>query len=1099
MIAPSYNDISQDTISITFILKQTNVIKSMRRLSTLMLLTALATTANAQEFQSLFNGKDLSDWAGKTEFWSVKDGAIFGQTTKDNPTKGNTFLVWQGGDVGDFVFKTKVRFAGNNSGVQYRSALIGKPEDFVVKGYQADLHPKPEFFGMLYAEKWRGIVARRFQRVVVGADGKPKVVGEVGDKKQKLVGTEWNELTIIAVGNRQIHQVNGVTTMDLTDNHPEAKRKGILALQLHQGNPMTVEFKDIRLRHLKGKDAKAAIDAVTEKAGNKATPVKRIKAAKGFKVELLYSVPSETQGSWVNLCTDNKGRLLVSDQFGGMYRIPPPASGETLNAADVQPVPANIRAVNGMVWAFGALYVGVNDYEKKIPSGLYRITDSDGDDNLDKVEMLRAMDARGDHGVHAVVPSPDGKSLFLITGNSTKPTELADTSQVPQIWGEDHLLPSFPDGRGHNRGVLAPGGIIYRVDPDGKNFEAYANGFRNIFDAAFNRDGELFTYDADMEYDFNVPWYRPTRICQVTSGAEFGWRNGAGKRPTFYADNLPPVLDIGPGSPTGMTFGYGAKFPAKYQNALYALDWSWGKLYAVHLKPEGSSYTATKEEFITGAPLPITDAIIHPNDGAMYFTIGGRRVQSGLYRVTYVGDESTEPIESKLTPANNKVDSNAAARETRHSLEGFHGRQDSNAVKVAWPYLSDPDRFIRFAARTAIEHQPVKNWADKALNESDPAKQVEALLALARVTGACPQHRSDSTPPVDTAMRDKMLAAVLAIDLPKLDATSQLTLQRTLQIILTRFGRPDDATVQKLTAALDPLFPSESAELNWLLCETLAWLQSPTVAAKAMALIKAAPTQEEQVQYARSIRMLKAGWTDELHTAYFEWFLKAANYRGGASFAKFIEFIRNDAVASLSENQKKSLKDVLAMKPVQKSALENLGAIFAGRSETKWTLDELSQAARINLKQRDFRNGRKMFAAAGCYACHRFGNQGGMTGPDLTSAGRRYSAHDLLDQVINPSKVINDQFSAVSVITDDGRVHTGVVVNLNGDRLTLNTDLTDPNERVNINRNTIEELIVSKTSPMPVGLFNRMTKDEILDLIAYLISGGNSDHEYFGD
>ncbi|MDP6558084.1 MAG: c-type cytochrome [Pirellulaceae bacterium] len=838
---------------------------------------------------------------------------------------------------------------------------------------------------------------------------------------------------------------------------------------------------------------------MTEKAGNKATPVERIKAAKGFKVELLYSVPSDTHGSWVNLCTDNKGRLLVSDQFGGMYRITPPASGETLNAADVQPVPAKIRAVNGMVWAFDALYVGVNDYEKKIPSGLYRITDSDGDDNLDKVEMLRAMDARGDHGVHAVVPSPDGKSLFLITGNSTKPTELADTSQVPQIWGEDHLLPSFPDGRGHNRGVLAPGGIIYRVDPDGKNFEAYANGFRNIFDAAFNRDGELFTYDADMEYDFNVPWYRPTRICQVTSGAEFGWRNGAGKRPTFYADNLPPVLDIGPGSPTGMTFGYGAKFPAKYQNALYALDWSWGKLYAVHLKPEGSSYTATKEEFITGAPLPITDAIIHPNDGAMYFTIGGRRVQSGLYRVTYVGDESTEPIESKLTPANNKVDSNAAARETRHSLEGFHGRQDSNAVKVAWPYLSDPDRFIRFAARTAIEHQPVKNWADKALNESDPAKQVEALLALARVTGACPQHRSDSTPPVDTAMRDKMLAAVLAIDLPKLDATSQLTLQRTLQIILTRFGRPDDATVQKLTAALDPLFPSESAELNWLLCETLAWLQSPTVAAKAMALIKAAPTQEEQVQYARSIRMLKAGWTDELHTAYFEWFLKAANYRGGASFAKFIEFIRNDAVASLSENQKKSLKDVLAMKPVQKSALENLGAIFAGRSETKWTLDELSQAARINLKQRDFRNGRKMFAAAGCYACHRFGNQGGMTGPDLTSAGRRYSAHDLLDQVINPSKVINDQFSAVSVITDDGRVHTGVVVNLNGDRLTLNTDLTDPNERVNINRNTIEELIVSKTSPMPVGLFNRMTKDEILDLIAYLISGGNSDHEYFGD
>ena len=1069
----------------------------MKLLTTLTLLSVLAATAQAQEFQSLFNGKDLSGWAGKTEFWSVKDGAIFGQTTKDKPTDANTFLVWQGGDVVDFVFKTKVRFTGNNSGVQYRSELFGNPKDFAVKGYQADLHPKPEFFGMLYAEKWRGIIARRFQRVVVGADGKPQVVGEVGDKDQKLIDNEWNELTIIAVGNRQIHQVNGVTTMDLTDNHPEAKRKGILALQLHAGKPMTVEFKDIGLRHLKGKDAKAAIDAVTEKAGNKATPVERIKVAKGFKAELLYSVPGDTQGSWVNLCTDNKGRLLVSDQFGGLYRITPPKSGATVTAADVQSVPADIRAANGMLWAFDALYVAVNDYEDKMECGLYRITDSDGDDNLDKVELLRAFESRRDHGIHAIVPGPDGKSLFLITGNNTTPTDLAETSQVRQVWGEDHLLPSMPDGRGHNRGKLAPGGIIYRVDPDGKNFEAYANGFRNIFDAAFNRDGELFTYDADMEYDFNTPWYRATRINHVTSGAEFGWRNGAGKRPPFYADNLPGILDIGPGSPTGVTFGYGAKFPAKYQNALYALDWSWGKLYAVHLKPNGSSYTATKEEFVTGAPLPITDAIIHPDDGSMYFTIGGRKVQSGLYRVTYVGDESTESLGSPQL-ANDEA---TQARGLRHKLEAFHGRQDSNAIKVAWPHLSNNDRSIRFAARTAIEHQPVETWAEKALTESDPGRQVEALLALARVAGVCPQHRTDSTPPVDTKMRDQLLAAALEIDLSKLDGTSQLTLQRTIQVVLNRFGRPDDATVQKLTAALDPLFPSESFELNWLLCETLAWLESPTVAAKAMALIEAAPTQEEQVQYARSIRMLKTGWTAELQTAYFEWFLKAANYRGGASFAKFIEFIRNDAVASLSDSQKESLKEVLAKKPVKKSALENLGAIFKGRPEKEWTLDELSQATRSNLKQRNFRNGRKMFAASGCFACHRFNNQGGMTGPDLTTAGRRYSAHDLLDQVINPSKVINDQFSAVMVVTDEGRVHNGVIVNLgvgrDGDVIVLNTDLTDPNARMTINRNTIEELIVSKTSPMPAGLFKRMTKEEILDLIAYLISGGDSGHEYF--
>lgn len=835
-------------------------------------------------------------------------------------------------------------------------------------------------------------------------------------------------------------------------------------------------------------------ETVAQPTGNTATPVDRIRTAKGFQVELLFSVPAETHGSWVNLCTDNRGRLLVSDQFGGLYRITPPPHGEKVSAANVESVPAKIRAVNGMVWAFGALYVGVNDYEKKIPSGLYRVTDSDGDDQLDKVELLRELEARGDHGVHAVVPSPDGQSLFLVTGNSTKPAQLADTSPVRQVWGEDHLLPSFPDGRGHNRGVLAPGGIIYRVDPEGKSFEAWASGFRNIFDAAFNREGELFTFDADMEYDFNTPWYRPTRICHVVSGAEFGWRNGAGKRPPFYADNLPAVLDIGPGSPTGVTFGYGARFPPKYQNALYALDWSWGRLYAVHLQPDGASYTATKEEFVTGAPLPITDAIIHPHDGAMYFTIGGRRVQSGLYRVTYTGEESVDPA----TPALSETDVAAASRKLRHELESFHGRQDPAAIKTAWPYLSGSDRFIRFAARTAIEHQPPETWAEKALSETDPRKQIEALLALARVTGTCPLHRSESTPPVDTKMRDKLLTAVVAIEAAELDSETLLTLQRTIQIILTRFGRPEEETVAKLIAVIDPLFPSESAELNWLLSETLAWLQSPTVAAKAMALIEAAPTQEEQVQYARSIRLLKAGWTDELRTAYFEWFLRAANYRGGASFEKFIQFIRDDAVASLSPSEEESLREILAKKPVRKSALEHLGEIFAGRVETKWTLDELSQAAKTQLKDRNFANGRRMFAAAGCYACHRFRNQGGMTGPDLTSAGRRYSPHDLLDQIINPSKIINEQFSAVTVITDRGLTHTGVVVNLNGDRMTLNTDLTDPNQRVNIDRNSIEELMVSKTSPMPAGLLNRMKLDEILDLIAYLISGGDVNHASFG-
>ena len=380
---------------------------------------------------------------------------------------------------------------------------------------------------------------------------------------------------------------------------------------------------------------------------NQATPIENISVKKGFKIELLFTVPKERLGSWVNLCLDNKNRIIASDQFGGLYRFEVPPKGKTLKESDIEKIPVDIRAANGLLWAFDSLYVAVNDYEKKMESGVYRLTDSNGDDQLDKVEKLRGMQARGDHGVHALILSPDQKSIYLITGNNTTPVE-ANRSRVPMDWGEDHLLPRMPDGRGHNRDRLAPAGIIYKMSPDGKDWEIVSSGYRNIFDGGFNADGELFTYDADMEYDFNTPWYRPTRICHVTSGSMYGWRNGTGKRPEFYPDTLPPVVNIGPGSPTGVTFGYGAKFPPKYQKAMFILDWSWGKIYAIHMSPDGSTYSGEKETFITGSPLPVTDAIIHPGDGSMYFAIGGRKVQSGLYGSVTRGKRKPPPSPRNL-------------------------------------------------------------------------------------------------------------------------------------------------------------------------------------------------------------------------------------------------------------------------------------------------------------------------------------------------------------------------------------------------------------------------------------------------------------------
>lgn len=1141
----------------------------MKKIPHLLCFLFFATALQAEEgFTSLFNGKDLTGWDGNPKFWSVEDGAITGRTKAPEDLDYNEFLIWRGGEVENFELHAKVRIKGNNSGIQYRSKEMTEVGKWSIGGYQCDVHPAAENNAMLYHERGRAIVARNGQTVAVDPEGRKWLTAE---RDPVAVDTaEWNEYSIIAKGNHVTHKLNGAVTAVVHDYDEKGRcLSGLLAIQLHKGAAMEVQVKDIRLKHLpaggvnpwanadvpndaqeigkpkgkanpkaKGKGPAAPGQAKAKAKGpgqtapmagekakakakaapkrpqevgprigeNKATPVDRIKVPEGFQVELLYSVPGGEQGSWVALANDDKGRVYASDQYGDLYRFTPPPAGKELQEADVEKVPVNIRAINGMVFAFGALYAGVNDYEQEMQSGLYRISDSDGNDELDKVELLRAFDSKSDHGVHAVLPTPDGKALYLITGNNAVISDgpvkgTSDASPVTKAWGDDHLLPRMPDGRGHNRHVLAPGGIIYRVDPDGKEFEIFATGFRNIYDASLNKDGELFTYDADMEYDFNTPWYRPTRVNHVVSGGEYGWRNGAGKYPDFYPDNLPTTVDIGPGSPTGTLFGYGAKFPAKYQNAFYAFDWSWGKVYAVHLEADGASYSGTKEEFITGAPLPVTDAIIHPGDGAMYFAIGGRRVQSGLYRVSYAGGESVAPVsmEPELTEE----------AELRRRLESFHGEHKEEALGNSWAYLDHEDRWVRWAARTAIEHQPIEMWFRRAFKDQSPGRRIEGMLALARLTGTAPAQREELAAQMvaDTRygevfgtpeeMRDAMLNSLLEIDFDALSEEWKISYTRTVQIILVRFGEPGDEVKQALIAKLGPALPSKNFGLNWVLLDTLVYLQDPGAAAKGMALLAEVKSQEPQMQYARALAHLKTGWTPELRAQQIEWFLTAANYRGGASFSKFIEFIRNDSLATFTEAEKAEHAELLAKKPEIKSAIENVGAIFAGRTPTMWTLEELSEAAETGMTQRDFENGRKMFAAAACYACHRFGNAGGMNGPDLTGAGGRYSPHDLLDQIINPSKEINEQFAPIVVTRKDGTVVSGVVVNLSGNNVTLNTDLTDPNQRVNVDRTQVESIEVSKVSPMPPMLLNMLTKEEVLDLLAYTLSGGDEEHEMF--
>jgi hypothetical protein len=213
-----------------------------------------------REFHPIFNGKDLTGWDGNPKLWSVKDGAITGQTTAENPAKGNTFLIWTNGTVGDFQLRCSFKLVPGdskgfaNSGIQYRSKVVD-PANWVVGGYQADMEAGPNYTGILYEERFRGIMALRGERVVWTADDKKQVVGSVGTAAEiegSLKKGDWNDYVIIAKANHLQQFINGRQTIDVTDEC-EAKRamSGILALQLHAGPPMMAQFKNIRIKMLK--------------------------------------------------------------------------------------------------------------------------------------------------------------------------------------------------------------------------------------------------------------------------------------------------------------------------------------------------------------------------------------------------------------------------------------------------------------------------------------------------------------------------------------------------------------------------------------------------------------------------------------------------------------------------------------------------------------------------------------------------------------------------------------------------------------------------------------------------------------------------------
>jgi putative heme-binding domain-containing protein len=488
----------------------------------------------------------------------------------------------------------------------------------------------------------------------------------------------------------------------------------------------------------------------------------------------------------------------------------------------------------------------------------------------------------------------------------------------------------------------------------------------------------------------------------------------------------------------------------------------------LHVTPRGASYTATREDFAVGRPLNVTDMAVGP-DGALYFTTGGRGTQSGLYRIRYTGGKEEAALMPEEVPAR-------AAREVRHRLETFHPRM--NGAKILpelWPHLGDEDRWIRNAARIALETVPPPAWRERALAEEDTGRSLTALLALVRVG-----EDSDAR------------LAIGRLDESELSTLSEMYVLEALriyEIALARVG-PGVSSVAKL----DALYPAASGLVNRELCKLLVNLRAPGVVPKTTGLLAAASTQEDRVHFLFFLRHSVEPRTLEERRIFFAALREAEQGQGAQNYGATLRAIKTAVVATLTDVERTALAPLLEDKTI---FLTGLAGDQPRRFVRDWSMDDLTAALERVGSGRSFAKGREAFAAAMCLACHRVGaDPGGVLGPDLTAVASRFGRRDLLEAILNPSRAMDEKFRSAIFRLKDGRSLVGTIESENAETIVIR-----PNPLVaaisELRTSDVAAREWSAVSPMPTGLLSVLEREQILDLLAYLEAGGNPAHAAF--
>lgn len=831
---------------------------------------------------------------------------------------------------------------------------------------------------------------------------------------------------------------------------------------------------------------------------------------KGFEIEKLYSPKEHQQGSWVSITKDDKGRFYTSDEFGNIYRVSLPNATNSLDSILVKKLYVNIGMAQGLLWHEDVLYALVNAYdvnEFNFQGGFYKIVDANNDDAFDTVTKLRSFNGGGEHGPHSIELAPDGKSLYLVLGNHTDiSSDIKSTMQ--RNWGEDNLLPVIRDPSGHANHIKAPGGWVVKTDFEGKEWTLVSVGLRNTYDIAFNPDGELFGFDSDMEYDMGMPWYRPIRLCHLTSGSDFGWRTGTGKFDPEYPDNLPGIANLGQGSPTGLLTGNGLKFPEYYQNGLYLFDWSYGTMYFASLTPKGSSYTAEVTEFLSGVPLPLTNGIVG-NDGALYFLTGGRRLESALYKVTYTG-ELNNTIKKF-----SEHDSGKEERMLRKRIETFQTKKDENQIDFLIENLNHDDRYIRYASRVALENQDINIWKYKVAKAKHPLTKTAIAIAIA--------HQGQNN---DRIMTLKML---LELDWSTLSVTEKTDFLRAIELLIIRTDEDIDASLkQSIIDKVLPFYLKESSLINKQLCALLSYLnvseileptiyklENDTITSNLKSLylssdvskrseqygkdvenmLKKMPNQQN-ISYAKSLSEVKTGWNKTLRERYFRWYNRALKKAGGKQYSNFIKAIQKRALNNVPEDEREYFESLASESMSYQVDLMKDVKMPVGPGKN-YTISDVEKAYAKYKDEADFKAGENFFRASLCVSCHSVKGVGGNSGPELTQIGSRFSVKDIAEAIVSPSKVVSDRYRNTIYHLSNGNTVTGRPVEERDDDIVISINAFSPDITTTILRSDIVKVETSKVSAMPAGLINQLNEKELSDLMAFLIAGGDNNNKIY--